>query len=188
MTISKTLAALALVTLLGLPACGGEDPAPTPDASEAAPGTMAPPEGMDGEMMALMVEAQEIQQRLMPVQQEAMQDEALAAQLDDIQLRVETAMRDENPELLEEMERLEADFAAAQESGDQERVQAIVTEAQAFEADLQALQESVLARPDIREPIDDFEAAQRARMIEIDPEAGELMDRLDEIMVALQMP
>jgi hypothetical protein len=46
----------------------------------------------------------------------------------------------------------------------------------------------VLERPEIREPIEAFEEAQRARMIEIDPEAGELMDRMDEILAEMATP
>ena len=46
----------------------------------------------------------------------------------------------------------------------------------------------MLERPEILEPIEAFQEAQRARMIAIDPQAGEIMDRLDEIFASLQMP
>jgi hypothetical protein len=186
MKTSHTLAALSLVLLLGMTACNGEDPDQPADGTGAVPGTTAPQQDMDPEMLSLMMEAQELQMRLQPIQAEAMQDEGLAAQLEEIQQRVESAMQDENPELFERMQQLESDFMAAQEAGDQERVQEVTMEAQGLEGDLQALQSSVLDRPDIREPIDSFEAAQRARMIEIDPEAGDMMDRLDEIVAAMQ--
>lgn len=191
MKIGKTLAVLVPLVLLGTSACGGDTdtesaPADTDPAAEAeAPQQQQ--QQMDPEAMALMGEAQELQQQLAPIQEEAMQDEALAAQLQDLQERVQAAMRDENPELLERMDELEADFMAAQESGDQERVQEVGMEAQAVQGELQALQSAVLEDPELSASVQAFEDAQRERMIEIDPEAGELIDRLDEIFEQLQM-
>lgn len=150
---------------------------------QAAPGAQ---QQMDPETMALMNEVQELQQRLQPIQQEAMQDEALNAQLQDLQARVEAAMRDENEELVEQMESLEEDFMAAQGEGDQERVQQIAMEAQQLEMEMQALQGQILEQPELQEELDAFQEAQRERMIEIDPEAGDLMDRLEEIYAELQ--
>lgn len=191
MKIGKTLAVLVPLVLLGTSACGGDTdtesaPADTDSAAEAeAPQQQQ--QQMDPETMALMGEAQELQQQLAPIQEEAMQDEALAAQLQELQERVQAAMRDENPELLERMDELEADFMAAQESGDQERVQEVGMEAQAVQGELQALQSAVLEDPELSASVQAFEDAQRERMIEIDPEAGELIDRLDEIFEQLEM-
>jgi hypothetical protein len=124
---SRTLlAALALLTFGGVTACAGDaEPDPAPDAGQALP-----QQQMDPEAMALMTEAQQIQQQLQPIQQQAMQDEALAGRLADLQTRIEAAMREENPDVFEQMEAFEADFMAAQEAGDQERAQAIAMEAQ----------------------------------------------------------
>lgn len=193
MKIGKTLAVLVPLVLLGTSACGGDTdtesaPADTDPAAEAeAPQQQQQQQQMDPEAMALMGEAQELQQQLAPIQEEAMQDEALAAQLQELQERVQAAMRDENPELLERMDELEADFMAAQESGDQERVQEVGMEAQTVQGELQALQSAVLEDPELSESVQAFEDAQRERMIEIDPEAGELIDRLDEIFEELEM-
>ncbi|TVP58918.1 MAG: hypothetical protein EA351_02590 [Gemmatimonadales bacterium] len=190
MTSSKTLSALALIALLGVAACDSDPQVDQPPAAnDPAMEQPAPQQGqqeMDPEMMALMMEAQELQQRLAAIQDEAMQDEALAAQLTSIQDEVEAGLREEAPELLAQMEEYEAEYMAAQEAGDQERVQAIAMEAQQAQMEIQAAQQSVLSRPDIAESIDDFEEAQHARMIEIDPEAREILDRLDEIRA--QMP
>lgn len=193
MKIGKTLAVLVPLVLLGTSACGGDTdtesaPADTDPAAEAeAPQQQQQQQQMDPEAMALMGEAQELQQQLAPIQEEAMQDEALAAQLQELQERVQAAMRDENPELLERMDELEADFMAAQESGDQERVQEVGMEAQTVQGELQALQSAVLEDPELSASVQAFEDAQRERMIEIDPEAGELIDRLDEIFEQLEM-
>jgi hypothetical protein len=184
MKSSTNLIALTLIAFAGLTACNGDaEPDPAPDAGQALP-----QQQMDPEAMALMTEAQQIQQQLQPIQQQAMQDEALAGRLADLQTRIEAAMREENPDVFEQMEAFEADFMAAQEAGDQERAQAIAMEAQGTQQEIQSLQQTVLERPEIREPIEAFEEAQRARMIEIDPEAGELMDRMDEILAEMATP
>lgn len=194
MTSRTRWMALALTALFGLSACSGDaeqDAFPdAPGQEQMTPGQeqAAPGQTMDPEAMALMMEAQQIQQELAPVREEAMQDEALAIRMSEIQESIETAMRTENPQAFERMEAFEADFVAAQEAGDQERVQEIGTEAQEVQMELQALQQSVLERPEIRDSIEEFEAAQRERMIEIDPEAGERMDRIDEILAEIGTP
>lgn len=186
---SKTITAMALIAAFGIAACNGDTdpdmPPPETGAEQPAP-QQQQQQQMDPEAMALMTEAQELQQRLAPVEQEAMQDEALSSQLEQIQDQIEAAMRDENPELFEQMEQLEAEFMAAQEAGDDQRAQEIGMEAQGIEAELQAVQQDVLERPDIRGPIDEFEEARRTKMIEIDSEAGEIMDRLEEIFAEMQ--
>jgi len=96
-------------------------------------------------------------------------------------------MRDENAELLDQMDSLEEEFMTAQTEGDQERVQEIAMEAQQVEMEIQALQGQVLEQPDLQASLDAFQEAQRERMLEIDPEAGELLARLEEIYAELQM-
>lgn len=189
MTKTKAWMAMALVASLVVAACGEDNdmdqPPADPGAEQMAPG--AQQQEMDPEMMEMMAEMQEIQQRLAPIQQEAMEDEALASQVEDLQNRIETAMRTEAPELFEQMEQFESEFMAAQEAGDQERAQEIGMEAQQVEMELQAVQQNVLADPEIEESIEAFEMAQRERMMEIDPEAGELIDRMQEIQAQFQM-
>lgn len=185
----NTLAAVALFAFGGLMACGGDaepEPESAPPEAEEQPDAAAPQQQMDPEAMALMGEAQQIQQQLAPIQEEAMQDEALSTQLESLQQQVETAMREENSELFDQMEQLQEDYTAAQEDGDQERAQEVGTELQGLSMELNALQSSVLEQPELAGQIEEFEAAQRARMIEIDPEAGELMDRMDEIFEELE--
>jgi hypothetical protein len=192
MTKKKAWMAMALVAALGVAGCGDDDgidqpPADQqPAAEQAQPGAPGAQQEMDPEMMALMTEAQEIQQRLAPIQEEAMQDEELSNQLEALRDRIETAMREEAPELFERMDEFEDEFMAAQEAGDQERAQEIGMEAQGVEMELQSIQQTVLARPEIDQAIEDFESAQRERMLEIDEEAAELMDRMDEIQAEME--
>lgn len=194
MTSRMTRSALALLAAFAVAACGADDgmdgdaPPPADPAMEqgADPAQQQGQPQMDEEMMALMTEVQQLQQRIAPVQDEAMQDEELAARLAEIQEKVESAMDDESPELMARMDELEAEFMAAQEAGDQERQEELGMEFQQLQMELQTTQQSVLEREDIQADIESFETMQRERMIEIDPEAGEILDRIEEIYEELQ--
>ncbi|MEX2527084.1 MAG: hypothetical protein WEA09_05550 [Gemmatimonadota bacterium] len=194
MKMKHGIATLALVSLFALGACGDDDTS-SADATAAdqsqTPAGQAPPgmtgQEMDPEMMALMTEAQQLQQELSPIQQEAMESGNLASQLEELQTRVETAMREANPELFQQMDALEADFLAAQEEGDEARMQEVGMLAQGIQMQLQQAQQTLVDRPDIREAIDAFQEAQRAAMIEIDSDSERIMDRLDEIIQEMEV-
>ncbi len=174
----KSLSVLALVATVAVGACDRADGSLNrADVQQAAPGM-----DMDPHVMQLVMEMQTIQQELAPIQEAALQDEALAGQLAALQLQVETAMREEDPALMGRIAEIEAELAAAHESGDDARLQAVSVDAQALQQAIQTMQMSVLERPEIREPIEAFETAHRARMIEMHPEAEALLARADEIM------
>lgn len=194
MKMKNGIATLALLPLLALAACGGDEAssADSPAGQEgqsasdqAMPGMMG--QEMDPEMMALMMEAQQLQQELSPIQQEAMESGDLANQLEELQTRVETAMREANPELFQQMDQLEAEFMAAQEEGDEARLQEVGMQAQGVQMQLQQAQQALVDRPDIREAIDAFQDAQRAAMIEINSDSEAIMDRLDEIIEQIEV-
>lgn len=187
MNTTKFYATLALTVLVGAAACDSSEEVDDSEATDAAEQTetVMPQQEMDPEMMEHVMEIQQIQGRLEPIQQEALQDEELATRLEALQTRFESAMREENSDVVDRMERLQADMAAAQAAGDQERMQSLMMEAQGLQAEMQAVQAAVLERPEIREPVEEFEQAHRARMIEIDPEAKALLDRLDELMAEM---
>lgn len=194
MNSKKRISTLALASLFALAACGGDD-ASSADTSAgqegqaaadpSAPGMMG--QEMDPEMMALMMEAQQLQEELSPIQQQAMESGELASQLEALQTRVETAMREANPELFQQMDELESDFMAAQEEGDEARIQEVGMQAQGVQMQLQQAQQALVDRPDIREAIDAYQEAQRAAMIQIDADSERIMDRLDEIMEQIEV-
>jgi hypothetical protein len=174
---------LVLGLFVGVVACDRPDEDAVTD-EEALRALLEDP-GMDPETMAYITEIQELQQRIEPVQQEALQDEALAGQLVAIQRRIETSMRAEDQELFSRIDRFQDDIAAAEAAGDQQRLQALMVQAQGIQLEVEALQAKVLQRPDIREPLEAFETAHRARMIEIDPAVEPLLARVDELMANL---
>lgn len=173
---------LVLGLFVGVLACDRPEDAATDE--EVMRALMADP-AMDPETMAYIMEIQELQQRIEPVQQAALQDEALAGQLVAIQQRIETSMRAEDEELFGRIDRFQDDIAAAEAAGDQQRIRALMVQAQGIQLEVEALQAEVLQRPDIREPLEAFETAHRARMIEIDPEVEPLLARVDELMANL---
>lgn len=178
---------LALTLMVGVTACEDSDAVNGEGAEAGASQEMLQqqPE-MDAETMARIQEIQELQARLEPIQQEALQDPALASQLESIQERVETAMRAENAELFARMDRLQEEIAEAQAGGEPQQMQELMMRAQGLQQEAQAAQAAVLQRPEIQGPVEEFEAAHRARMVEIDPEAGELLDRFELLVAQLQ--
>jgi hypothetical protein len=175
---TKWLGALALVGLTSLAACdrGGDT-----EVQNAAmdQGFM---QQMDPEMMAAMMEMQEIQQQLEPIQRQALEDEALAGQLQALTDRIQAAMREQDGELVTRIESFQGRVAAAEAAGDEAAMQGLMIEAQGLQAEAEALQMSVLDRSDIQAEVQAFEAAHRARMIAIDPSAEALLDRMEEIL------
>lgn len=188
MHIRRFYGTLALTLLVGAAACddAGETDGEAPAGAEeqVAPQPMDP-QMMDPEMMQNVMEVQQIQQQLESVSQQATQDPELSARLVSLQTRIQAAMREENPEVVDRMDSLQQELMAAQQSGDQAGMQQLMTSAQGLQVEFQALQSSVLQRPEIRESIEEFETAHRARMIEIDPEAEPLLERLDELVARL---
>jgi hypothetical protein len=183
MNKTKLYGALAVMLLMGVAAC--DRSGDMSDADSASFDEALTPQGMDPATMQLVMEIQTIQQQLEPTQQAALQDAALASQLEALQARVDAAMREENSEAVERMERLRAELDQVAASGDQERMQALMMEGQILQQEMQAVQAAVFQRPDISGPIEEFEAAHRARMIQIDPEAGALLDRMEELIAQL---
>lgn len=179
---------MTLALLVGVAACDqsdGMDAAGTPMTAEEQ--AFGPHQEMDPEVMAQVMEIQQIQQQLEPIQREALEDEALAARLATLQAQIETAMRDEGSELFARIDRFEADMAEAEAAGNQEQMQVLMMQAQGLQQEVQALQAAVFERPEIRQPVEEFEAAQRAAMIRIDPDAEALLDRVDELMANIPM-
>jgi hypothetical protein len=185
MRSAKVFGTLALGLLVGVAACDrSAETAATADAEEQG---LMPQQEFDPEMMATIMEIQQIQQQLEPVQREALQDATLAAQLEALQVRIDASMREAGPDVFERIDRFQDDMAAAEAAGDDERIQSLMTQAQGIQQEAQALQAAVFERPDIRASVEEFEAAHRARMIQIDPESEALLDRMEALMAGLSL-
>lgn len=146
------------------------------------------------EAMQLIAELQQVQAELEPIQQEALTDPALQAAGEALAADVQEAMTDVDPETPERMERLQAlmgEAQAAQAEQDADRMSEIVMEARGIEERLQAVQAQAVQRPEIATRIEEFQGRLEARMIEVDPDAGPLLERardLNQRLAALLTP
>ncbi|HWV57486.1 MAG TPA: hypothetical protein VNZ57_08555 [Longimicrobiales bacterium] len=177
----RWLSVLAAATAVTAAACDrGANPEPQTELPAAEAGAM------DNDILALIIEMQEIEQTLGPLHTQALEDEGLSRQLESIQGTVESALREADPALLARADQLQARLIAAQEAGDLATFQTLAAEAQSVHDSIQVLQTEILERPEIRTSIEEFEAAHRARVIELDPSAKALLDRADAIMAELE--
>ncbi len=140
-------------------------------------------------MQELLGEMQAIYGQLQPIQQQALAEPEFQERQQELNEDVMRAMHDADPEMETTMQRaegLEQEAMAAQAEGDQERLQALSTEAQQIQRRMQQAQAAALEDDALSGRIEDFERDIRARMVEIDPEAEALMARADEIEAQLE--
>jgi hypothetical protein len=105
------------------------------------------------EVQQKVVEMQQLEQQLAPVQAEALQDPTIQQAQAELNQAVIAAMMEGGAEVQADLQRVESiqpELAAAQESGDQEQLGRLVHEAQALQdrlgqAQMLALQEPALA-------------------------------------------
>jgi len=188
MLVRHRFLAAALLSGFVLIGCGGDGSDPEPDTGTPAMEQGAPgePGGIDPELMALMTEAQDLQTRIAPARDQALEDPDLSSRLEGLQGRINDALEESSGDLVQEMDGLESEFEAAQAAGDEGRMQEIAMRAQVIQMELQSAQQEIIDRPEIREDIEAFEARHRELMIELDPELEDALDRLEEIMERLQ--
>lgn len=136
------------------------------------------------EARELVTELQQIQAQLQPVQQQALQDAELQAEQQALGQKIQEVMLASNPAVQSGLERLQALQQEAQEAHaaeDQEKLGALVTEAQTIEAQLQQSQAAALESPEVAAEVESFEAKVQAKMVEIDPDAASLIARYREL-------
>ena len=179
MKTRATCAILALTLAAGLSACDDGEEAVQEDAMEAPAMDAPAAQQVPPEAMALMTEMQQVQSQLEPIAQQAMQDEELAARLTRLQERIQEELREADPEAMERADDLQGRIQAA--GDDPMQQQGLMAEAQTTQREMQALMAEVMQQPEIQSAVEEFEAAQREKMIEIDPQAEELLARLDSL-------
>lgn len=136
-----------------------------------------------------VTEAQRIQQRLANVQQQVLADPEIAEQRAEVAALVEEAVAEADPSLTTDLERareLEPQMAEAREAGDEERVQSLVAEARALEARIARAQQAALQDPDLSRIVLAFNERVEQRFVELEPEAPQMVERLQEIRARLQ--
>lgn len=125
-----------------------------------------------------------IQERLAALQQQALQDSAVAAGQEAFQASLAAAMVRLDPAAAQRMARAEAlpaEVEAARGAEDNAKLNQLAAEASELQRFFQALRSRVLALPDIQERHRAFLAVVAARMAEIDPQAPVLIERLQQL-------
>lgn len=180
------LPALALVALpLSLAA---QDPAaPTAPDTPAAPAAPAEPAAAgpsEEQVQAWVTELQEIGGQLQSIQQEALRDSVLSSHQETLGAEIKAAMDEVSPGLSERMARfeaLEAEAAAAQQSGDTAKLQGLAEEAQQIQQEYSTAQEQVLQQPVFTEKVNAFQTHLETKMGEVNPGAPQLIARFREL-------
>lgn len=150
----------------------------------AAQQEQMPPPDFPPEVQEWIQEIEQIQTRLAPIQQEALQDEEIQAQQQTLGAEVEEAMEAIDPEIAvlgDRMEELSVEAQAAQEAGEMEELQGLAQEANQIQQRVQMVQAQALEQPELAAKVEAFQENLQAKMIETDPEAEELLERFEEL-------
>lgn len=142
------------------------------------------PTGLPQELQELVVEMQQIEAELAPVQEEALQDAELREQQQRVSTAVQTTMLQLDPTLPERTERfgqLQDEARVAQEAGDVQRIAELSMEAQEIQQHLGTLQAQAMQSPEVAPELESFQSRLMARMIEIQPETERWIQRLEQL-------
>jgi hypothetical protein len=128
-------------------------------------------------------EIQQITARLGQIQQQAMQDPEIKAANDQLTQLMESkmALDPASKQTLEQAKQYQADVAAAQAAGDNEKLTQLAEMGKLIQQGMQVAQTKVLSDPEVQKQMDAFKQQVYKKMVEIDPEAEKLVARLTEL-------
>jgi hypothetical protein len=129
-------------------------------------------------------EQQQIQARLQQIQARALQDPALQAAQDSIGDQLTATMERVDPTFKAQAARaeaLKAEVAAAQQAGDNAKLNQLAAEAGQLQQGFATARERALQDPQMAERIQGFQQRIVAKMAELDPETQTLLARLQEL-------
>jgi hypothetical protein len=192
--LARTIPAL---TWLALSACQANGAGEAGDGAQASAnpheGVPGAPAEIDAEtmqrQMALMTQLQAIDQVLAPVREQAMQDPEMQAREQEIIQQLDAAMESIAPGIggmQARFDSLRAEYGAAQEAGEQERIQSLGGELQMLQVSIQETQSQALQQEDVASAIDAMREDLFTRMRAIDPGADSLLNRAEEVMAELE--
>ncbi len=141
------------------------------------------------EVQAWFLELQQISAKLNEIQMKALQDPKLQAEQEALGTEVKTAMDKIDPGLSASVERvkgLEQEAMQAQQSGNEAKLKELAAEAQQIQTRFMNVQNQALQQPELAKKIEDFQTRLETRMVEIDPAARGLIQRLLELETKLQ--
>lgn len=165
--------AAALVVAPSSLAAQAEPAAQAAGTAEAAAAQPAPPS-----------ELQQVTARLGQIQQRAMQDPQIQSASQELNATIQAAMGrlDANyATMAERAVTLKADVAAAQAAEDNARLHELAAEAKELQAGIAAARDKAMADPEVKEKVEAFKVRLFEKMVELDPEAQTLVQRLTEL-------
>jgi hypothetical protein len=147
-------------------------------ASLAAQTTAAAPTATDKQ-----AEIQQITTRLGQIQAQARQDPAIQAANDSLQQLIQTKMEADpaSKATLDQAKQYQADVAAAQAAGDNEKLTQLAETGKLLQQGMQVAQQKAMADPDVQKQLESYKARLYKKMVEIDPTAEKLVARLTEL-------
>lgn len=181
------LLGIAAFAALALTACSPDD---APPIHEAALSDMPPPAAViPGTPAELRAEYAALQQGLSRLQQQALQDSAVAKQLAALEEEVNRRMTAADPTVpgkIDRLDHIQAEVNAAQAAGDSEKIQALVQEGTNLQLELRQLRGQTLADEEMEPRMEAVRTAVLAKMTELDPDAQKNMDRANAISAQLR--
>jgi hypothetical protein len=153
--------------------------------SQAAP---PPPQMQPGpEVAAWLAELQQIQSRLDPIEQQALQDPALQIQQQALSAEIIAAMVRSDSSVAAKLDRLQAIIAELHEAGsDPVRMESLAAEVLLLKPHIDNAQARAMQDPQIDAHLELFRAGLYERMEQIDPEARSLIVRYQALERLLQ--
>jgi chromosome segregation ATPase len=153
------------------------------------PLTAAAQQQPPAEMQEWLMELQQVEARLVELQEEALEEEELSARQAEVTAAVRTAMIEADASIeghLARLEQIMAEAREAQETGNVERITELTAEAQEIQPAVAQAQADAMARPEIAERVEAFQNALHDRMAAIDPDARTLLERRQELTARIR--
>ena len=147
------------------------------DASAQTPGTTQAPAADK------QAEIQQITARLGELQKPALQDPAVQAANDSVTAAIEAALKTDQAyqQLAQQAEQYKADVAAAQAAGDNEKLSQLADQGKLLQQGMNVSRRKAMSDPAVQKQMEAYKARLFEKMVEIDPQAKTLAQRLGEL-------
>lgn len=142
----------------------------------------------DAQIREWMTEMQQVHQQLEGLQQQALADPEIGAVQAALGEEIRVAMAAADPALDQELARmpeLESQAVAAQQSGNTEAFQAVMSQAQQIQQRFMTVQQQVLEQPQIATKVTNFQTQLESKMVDLDPSAAGLIARFRSLETML---
>lgn len=130
-----------------------------------------------------------LNQQLQTTQSEALEDPEIAKLSDEFYSLLDDKMCEIDPaaeDLIKQREKIVEDYENAQENNDQEKLQKLQQDYQKLNSEIDGIQQEALQDEKIQQKQQEMETSVIEKMIEIEPETEERINRLQEVQGQLQ--